>query len=549
MDEPSGKGLSRRDLIRTAAVGSGIAAVAGTGLAGGSEPAPDLETPPPPIPAERITETVTADVVVAGAGTAGLLAAFAAARAGAKVVVVEKMATLQGRGGDNAALNSKLHRQLGIVIDKNQVIDALMRRGEGRLDQTLLNLWADHSGPVMDLIIDLCAEEGLPSFLVIPDRGDDRCAVIDKWPLPTGFPADWDYTKERYVEFPACHRPGFRAENQRGWLRLVEKKAAALGARFHYETRAAQLLREGEKGRVTGLVAQRKDGGYTRFTAARGVILCTGDYGFNREMMARYCPQMPLPCMVRTSMGEGHLMAIWVGAVMENPPHAPMSHMFHVMGTDAFLQVNRHGKRFYNEDSDTESMANQAYEQGGVWVVFDARWPEHASRMGPGFKRVFLVDDRVREELEALANGASSGPWSRKVLRADTLEQLAAKMEVPAPAFLATIQRYNQLAKEGKDLDFGKRPDRLTPVSTPPFYAEWTAKPAFSLVVMGGLLVNERLQAVDRDGDGIPGLYLAGNTVGRRFKSGYPLICPGISHGMALTHGFLAGRFAAEQRG
>lgn len=548
--------VSRRDFIKSTATATGAAA-AGVSLPAGAGaqaaaaqatvPKYDGGVPPPPIPAERIQTSHEADVVVVGAGTAGLMAALAASQAGAAVRVIEKMPVLQARGGDNTAINSKIHRQLGITIDKDKVIDALMKRGEGRLDQNLLNLWADNSGKVMDIIIDLMAAEGMPTYLVIPDRADDETSVIDKWPDPTGFPAGWDYRNERYVEYPTCHRPGGRSEDQRRWLVVIEKHARKNGAQFHYNTRAAQLLRDKPKGRVTGVVAQAADGGYLRFSAKKAVVLCTGDYGANREMLAKYCPQMPLPGMVKTSMGEGHQMAMWVGAVMENPPHAPMSHLFHVLGTDAFLMVNRFGKRFYNEDSDTESMANQIYEQGGAWVVFDDSWEEDIVHMGPGFKRVFRMTEKVRQEFRDVLAGKSGGPWRRQVLRADTIEELASKMKVPVETFKATIARYNELAKLKKDPDYGKRADRLTAVDKPPFYAEWIPKPSMSLVVLGGLLVNEQLQALDKDGLPIPGLYLAGNTVGRRFKSGYPLVCPGLSHSMAFTHGYLAGKFAAEE--
>jgi len=551
------KSFSRRTFLKGAAAGTGIVAAAGTGLLGNgtaaalSADAPQqnpFENPPAPISAAQIGTVTGADVVVVGAGTSGLHAALAAAQAGAKVILIEKTDRIQARGGDNTALNSKIHKKLGIKIDEGKVIDALMRRGEGRLDQDILNLWAHNSGRVMDQIIDICAAEGLPTYLVIPDRGDEDCAIIDRWPNPSGFPKGWNYLDERNIEYPTCHRPGGKAESQRIWLQAIEKKARSLGAQFHYETKAVQLLRDGTSGRVTGVVAQKKGGGYVRFDAAKGVILGTGDYGFNREMVAKYCPQMQFPCMVRTSMGEGHQMAMWIGAVMENPPHAPMSHMFHVMGTDAFLLVNKHGRRFYNEDADTESMANQTFEQGGAWVVFDDSWEEDVTRMGPGFKRVFRVTDKSRKEFLDLAAGVKSGPWGRSILKGSTIADLAAQMKVPPDAFAATISRYNELARLKKDLDYGKRADRLTAIDKPPFYAEWTDKPAMSLVVLGGLLANARLQALDKEGQVIAGLYLAGNTVGRRFKSGYPLICPGISHSMAFTHGYLAGEFAAAAK-
>ncbi len=554
----SKKYLSRRDFIKETAAGTGAVAAGGIGLPAGSSLAKaqttaegqkySFETPPPPIPEEQIKSTITSDVVVVGAGTAGLHAALGASQAGAKVTLIEKMAVLQARGGDNTAINSKIHKKLGIEIDKQKAISELMKRCDGRLDQNLLNLWADHSGKVMDIIIDLLEAEGLPTYLVIPDRMDEETSVIDKWPNPTGFPADWDYRTERYVEFPTCHRPGWKGESQRRWLEVIEKNGKKNGVDFRYNTKAAQLVKDIEKGRVTGVIAQSEDGGYIKFNATKGIILCTGDYGFNREMVDKYCPEMPLYCMVGTSMGEGHQMAMWIGAVMENTPHAPMTHMFHIMGGDAFLMVNKYGKRFFSEDCDTEAMANQVYEQGGAWVVFDDSWEEDVPHMGPGFKKVFRVTEYTRKEFQEIAAGKSGGPFGRKLLKADTIEELASMMKVPTETFKATIARYNELAKIKEDLDYGKRPDRLTAVDKPPYYAEWTAKPSRSLVVLGGLLVNERLQAVDKDARPIPGLYLAGNTVGRRFKSGYPLTCPGISHSMALTHGYLAGKFAAEEK-
>jgi fumarate reductase flavoprotein subunit len=541
------KCLSRRDFIKDTATGTGIAAAAGSGLLGsefaeaGTKAGPDrfsFEVAPPPIPQEEIKAATTADVVVVGAGTAGLPAALSAAQAGATVILIEKMATLQGRGGDNTALNSRIHRKLGIEIDKDRVVAELMRRGEGRLDMTLLYLWANNSGKVMDWIMDMVEAEGLQTYLIVPDRHDKESSVIDKWPHPPAFPPDWNYLSERVVEFPTCHRPGSIAEGQAAWLRIVEKNALKSGVSIQYNTKATQLVRDGAKGRVTAVVAQNKAGDYVRYNANRGVILCTGDYGYNREMVAKYCPQMPLPSIVSTSMGEGHQMAMWIGAVMENGPHAPLSHMMHAMGTDAFLQVNKYGKRFFNEDSDTESMANQLYEQGGAWLVFDDSWEEDVPHMGVGFHKIFKVTDAVRKELqENVAQG--------RLLKADTIEMLAVKMKVPVETFKATIARYNELVRLKKDLDFGKRPDRVTAVDKPPYYAGWTPKPAMSLVVLGGLLVNEELQAVDKDAQPIPGLYLAGNTVGRRFKSGYPVYCPGLSHSMAFTHGYLAGKFAA----
>ena len=150
----------------------------------------------------------------------------------------------------------------------------------------------------------------------------------------------------------------------------------------------------------------------------KGIVLAKGDYSYNKDMIEKYFPGANLrQGLIPTSMGEGHQMAMWIGAQMEKTPHA-------------------------------------------------------------------------------------------------------------------------------RDLDFGKRPDRLTAVDTPPFYAHWNANPDNPMLIFGGLICNERLQPLDANGKAIPGLYLAGNTVGGCFKYAYPLLCPGISHGMAMTTGYLAGRFA-----
>jgi len=91
---------------------------------------------------------------------------------------------------------------------------------------------------------------------------------------------------------------------------------------------------------------------------------------------------------VAFNTGDGHKMAMQVGAVMELAPHAPMAHMFHVMGTDAFLRINKFGERYENEDVDTQSIANQCLQQGGYWVVFDASRQKDVAGMGIGFRRL-----------------------------------------------------------------------------------------------------------------------------------------------------------------
>ena len=172
-----------------------------------------FEIPPAPIADKDIKTTVSTEIVVIGAGCAGLFAALAAAQSGAKVIEIEKGTTYSGRGGDNTAIDTKIQKALGMQFDKDRIVRELMHWGGGRLDESLLYLWANNSGKVMDMVTDLLAAEGLKNYLVIPDRGDEETAYVDKWPKPTGFPANYDYLSETVIENPTCFRPGKSARS------------------------------------------------------------------------------------------------------------------------------------------------------------------------------------------------------------------------------------------------------------------------------------------------------------------------------------------------
>ncbi len=464
------------------------------------------------------------------------MAAYAALKAGASVLVLEKAPTFSARGADITAIGSRLHKEVGIALDPNKILHDYMKVQGGRLHQWIYWLWARNSGRVMDMAIDFIESKGLKPYLVIPAR--DEPVIIDKWPVPSGAPEGWHPNLEYTYEYPTCHRLGGPTAGTRVWLGELEKHLRREGVRIMYNTQVVRILRRG-KGKVESVIAKTYAGGFIKARANKGIVLATGDYSANREMVDHYFPLKHIQLgKCPTSTGEGHQMAIWIGAQMERTPHAPLMDMTHVMGTNAFLFVNRFGKRFCNEDLDTEAMARQAEEQGGTWVVFDASWPEDVPRMGLGFYRIYKDSPKTHQVLsERIAQGS--------VVTADTIIGLANKMQVPIDAFVETIARYNYLVAKGIDEDFGKQPSRLTAIDKAPFYAGWCPLANDPLVIFAGLVANDRLQPIQTDGEPIEGLYLAGNTVGGRFKQAYPLLCPGVSHGQAMTLGYLAGEFAS----
>lgn len=523
------KTISRRSFLANSAVGASVAAVAARDLFGlekenaqcptSSDSSKSFETPPAPIPDGSIAERIESEIIVIGAGVSGIAASLSAAEAGAKVIVIDKHTTSTFRGGDNAAIDSRLQKKLGIRIDKDQVILELMKYGGNKIDQRLLRLWANNSGQVMDWIMDMTESGGLET-------------TVKQWPYPPLFKNDNEY----YKEFPVCHE---FTNGQTGVMNVLIKNALSKGVDIRYSTRAVQLIRK-TNGRVDGVIAQDKNGRYLQFNASKAVILSTGDYGHDREMMQKYCSWAADTARTMNlysppvNTGDGHKMALWIGGVMEPAPHAPVSHTSGgPMGTDAFLHVNIFGERYENEDVPGQSLANSLSRQPGqtFWQIFDANWKNDIPKMGIGL----------------LKYGDPAAPsWSGKAeCQAGTIEELAGKMNLPVVALKATVARYNELARLGKDLDFGKRADRLIALEDPPFYA---GKAAMGfLVVVGGLNVNPKLQLLDAKRSVISGIYLAGNTVGNRFANDYPTMCPGLSHGFAWTTGYLAGRAAAAE--
>ena len=226
-----------------------------------------FEIAPPPIPAKDIKQTVNADVVVVGCGIAGLTASLSATQAGAKTIVLEKLPSYNYRGGWNAAFNSRLQKKAGINIDKEEAIAAIMESGAYRTDQRVVRKWAYNADQVMDWLLDMAEADGQP-------------VVID--PVQR----DWFFR-----HYPMSHlfvsRDKGDSSLNKNLADLLYKNGKAAGVDYRFETPAAQLIREGH-GRVTGVVAKNNNGDYIQFNAKRAVILCSGDYGNNREMVEKY---------------------------------------------------------------------------------------------------------------------------------------------------------------------------------------------------------------------------------------------------------------------
>lgn len=576
------KGLSRRAFLKDGALAIGGVLTGSMLLTGCSKnPNDHLKKPadpagkeaavpewlgqPPEISDSRIKETREADVVIVGAGLAGLTAARAASEQGASVIVMEKAGTWQCRSGQYGTIGNKYQRELGIAFDKNQAILENMKQMGYRSDQRMWNYWADHSGADFDWMLELAPKVNLMKETDTELKRDQVNLMMMHYPLPDPYRRE----EENSPTYPTVMT---LLPSQKPLLTLVYERCLQQGCSFIYSTRAIRLIRPERAGRVEGVIGQSVQGDYIKVLAHKAVILTTGDYGNNKAMMKHFVPWAADYMNVfpnkdakdqPTNTGDGQIMGAWAGGKIEDGPHAPMIHTLGgPMGTDAYFLANARGKRFVNEDIGGQQLSCAIYRQpeNFAWQILDDKWPEQLPYMGVAHGSVnHCVPADQNPKLPAdcqWAIGRTSYTSREDFLKtkdlviADTLEELAAKLcpdnEADQQTLLQSIRHYNELCHKGHDDDFGKIAKRMFPIETAPFYAGKMLGGAM-LVNMGGLTVNpEDGNVLDKDYNGIPGLYTAGNTQGGRFVVDYPVVTAGVSHAFALVYGRLVGTKAAS---
>ena len=498
----------------------------------------------------------TADVVVVGAGITGLAAARAAAEEGASVIVIEATDTWQTRGQDVGTINSEYQIANGLECDAddiNEVCLEMQKYTGNRANQSIMRTWANRSGEDYDWWYkDLLEPAGygisIPRW---PMTEQDYEPVTGEW-IP-------QFAFQQEFTVPEGEESGQNG-GMPGAIDLLAQASIDLGAEFFFNMRGRQLVRgaDNNTGRVTAVIAEDADGNYVKFNANKGVILATGDYGHNYDLMQAWCPMYADMARDRnvynatSNQGDGHLMGMWVGGMMQAIPHPHMAHGTPGdQGAYPGLLLDINGRRFTNEDVPGQNFANIAELQPRmVWyLVTDANYPNHLPMQQPGHGAVMefagdldawnaavATGDKETIEAEMEAQGISGTvAW--------TIDELAEGIHVDPTVLNETVARYNEMCAQGRDDDFGKQPKRLWPIDTPPYF--YSTNSWNFLVVMGGLETTTKAEVIDQFGNPIPGLYAAGNVQGGRFAVDYPTIVCGISHSICLTYGRIAGTEAA----
>lgn len=497
----------------------------------GCEPLP-WDKPVAPIPSSEIKKTVDTDVLIIGCGLAGLITAVSAREEGVKkVIIIDKNRTFAARGIHNAAFGSKIVKEHGINVDYRQVVREWIRWAQGRVNEDLLWLYAKKSGACMDWFIDQVSTKDI---------------TVGLW--------DEYFKGPDYTEYPVTHIFTSAKTKVRGNPVIVEAMEAIAkekGVEINYQTPAVQLVRIGD-GRVTGVIAGRP-GNYTRYNASKGVVIATGDYASNKQMCGIYAPianmadsQIYFPNKCNT--GDGHIMAMQAGGSMQKTaPHAAVIHLEAGAMSYGFLHVNAEGKRFKNEDVNTQSKScSKLFEPGGVaWTVYDSDGLNQVEmQIDSGIAGGLFygqMDKLIGESwsLEEETQLRDTHIKQGKVVTANTLDELARLMGVPAAEFKKTVERYNALAAMRNDEDYGKRVALLQPVNKPPYYAGKLM--ATVLTMSGGLKTGTSLNVYDKDDKPVEGLYVVGSAAGDFFAVDYPTIVPGIGHGRCIAFGRMLG--------
>ncbi len=416
-------------------------------------------------------QDATCDIVVVGAGGAGLSAAVAAAETGKlKIIVLEKQGIIGGNtnystGGINAAETDQ-QKSLGIADSKKLFYDDTMRGGKKENIPALVWNFVDHAPATITWLSGLGAD--------LTDVGLMGGSSVKR-----------------------THRPQGGAAIGPHLMKVLKEATAHQNIEIRTSNKVCGLL--SANGTVTGVKVQNADGSsYT--LKAKAVVIATGGFGANLEMVTRLQPDLSGFVTLNHPGATGDAFD-WVtpldGATIQmaniqiHPTAEATNHILiteAVRGNGAIL-VNQVGDRFCNE-MDTRDVVSAAI-----------------LNQPPG-EAYLLFDEGVRMSLAAIETYANQ----HLLIEGKSIAELAGKAGIPADNLIKTLDRYNAQQKAGADDDFGRSATGKTLLETAPYYAV-KVKPAIHHT-MGGLSVNTETQVLTTDGKPIPGLYAAGEVTG-----------------------------------
>ena len=440
-------------------------------------------------------KTIDTEIVIIGAGGAGMTAAIMLQQAGKDFVILEKMPyvggnTTKATGGMNA---SETHYQKEQGIEDSNALFAAdtMKGGHALNNSSLVAVMANSSAGAIDWLDTIGAE--------LPKISFSGGASVNRIHAPADGSGVGAYLVDRF-----------------------SAKLNELGVKVMLETAATELLTDAD-GKIAGVKAVGPDAIYT--INARAVILASGGFGANEAMYTTYRPDLKGTVTTNApgATGDGIVMAQALGAdlvdIEQIQLHPTVEQTTSILITesvrgDGAILVNQGGVRFTNEllTRDAVSAAELAQEGSYAYIIFD---------------------QKLRDNLKAVEKYVKSGI----TVQADTIEGLAEQLGIDPATLAKTLNDWNEIVKNQRDTQFGRTTGMKEDLTTAPYYAIKIAPGIHH--TMGGVKINTAAEVINTEGAAIPGLFAAGE------------VCGGVHGGNRLGGNAVAdivifGRIAAE---
>lgn len=476
-------------------------------------------------------ESINVDVIVVGSGGAGLAAALDAMEHGATVAIVEREPEMGGAtaisGGGCFASATPVQAEKGIQDTTELALEDWLRWGQGSADQE----WAKY-------------------YI------ENTSASLIGWLADMG--VNWDAVNQQEGNtVPRWHHP----EGGGKQLWQVMYDAALARGVDHWLTNTAATELIVEQGRVTGLRVQRRDSSEAMELHGKTVVMATGGFMSNVDMVRSYRPDLHSARLMEGShigaTGDGHKMVEGIGGNLTHMDHMWMysyatpdyrdpngKRGLVVRGLPNYVWVNAQGRRFHNESLSGGASATPAVlaqEPQYCWAIVDDSMRRGADISDPYYR------DGATKHLERIETLFKESPYIKS---APTIEALAGEAGLPVEEFQESIRRYNSNIDEGLETDpeFGRHLTGRKKIEEAPFFAIQFFP--LSRKSFGGVKTDLQCKVLDGGGKPIPGLYAAGELTGMagghiNGRAGLE----GTMLGPTLFSGRVAGAWAAHAAG
>lgn len=525
------------------------------------------------------------DVVILGSGAAALTSAIMAHDQGAKVIILEKANQVGGTtafsGGIPWIPNNRYMKEEGIEDSSEEAKQYIERLTGGKEpDTALIDVFIEEGPKMIDYLhehtpVRFKVPKGYGDYFANLPGGKDEGRSLDPRPFPLNDLGEWSEKIRRNPIFPplTLEEGGavdpkdidFTIVGERMEQNITTMGRALAGSLFKavldrgIETRlqtAGRELISNDNGDIVGIRAEYE--GEDQFIGARkGVVIATGGFEWNKELVRSFLKgEITHPLSPPGNDGDGLIMAMEAGAALRNMTEAWWSpafvdptmeyegHVFNQIDSQArtmanSMIVNKLGKRFVNEGSSYMDLPKSFYS----YDQNTQTWPNEPPVW-------FIFDQRLKDRtlIVTMAPGEPAPDW---VDQADSVRELAEKIDIDPDALETSVNRFNENAKKHEDPDFnrgslhyehfttgfGGIENKIGSIEEGPFYA----LPIYygALGTNGGPRINEHAQVINLRGEVIKGLYSAGNAAMSIFGPSYP--SAGATIGPALTFGYLSG--------